>query len=57
MRFYFWSFLSVFRHKKNWDDDIGAPIAERVIQDVYLPFESHKIILEVDGGGRATYKS
>ena len=29
--------------------EIGAPNAERVVQGVYLTFDSHKIIYEADG--------
>ena len=37
------------RYKKIWEHEIGAPNSERVVQDVYLTFQSHKIIYEEDG--------
>ena len=35
--------------KKIWEDKHGAPNGQRVIQDVYAVFESHKIIYEAHG--------
>jgi hypothetical protein len=35
--------------KKIWEDAVGAPNSKRVIQDVYLTFESHRIVYEADG--------
>ena len=32
--------------KKIWEDPVGAPNSKRVIQDVYLTFESHRIVYE-----------
>ena len=35
--------------KKIWEDPIGAPNSKRVIEDVYLAFEAHRIIYEANG--------
>ena len=35
--------------KKIWEDKVGAPNPERVVQDVYRAFDAFKAVYEADG--------